>query len=164
MLNTNKAESWVLTEESVFKKTRLSNMSVCMKLSVSVWEAEKASWNQERQENKVQRSRRENKGLKQPHQKGKASRHQTRSMKHAAWSMQWSTKIAARHARYAQSSSLKAKPPDDIEGNIPDWFFSTQLSNETSKPSDGVLVMPIERRGRNLDPKQIPPRDKTYTL
>ena len=50
----------------------------------------------------------------------------------------------------------------NIERNIPDWVFPTQQSLPTryqSRP-DSVLVMPIEGRGRHLDPKQIPPKDR----
>ena len=48
-------------------------VSVCKKLSMSVWEAEIASWNQECQEIKVQWSRRENWGCAcSPDQQGKA--------------------------------------------------------------------------------------------
>jgi hypothetical protein len=44
---------------------------------------------------------------------------------------------------------------DDIERNIPDWVFPTKQNLPTRRQShpDGVLVMPIERRGRHLDPK-----------
>jgi hypothetical protein len=51
---------------------------------------------------------------------------------------------------------------DDIERNIPDWVFPTQQNlpiRHQSRP-DGVLIMPIEGRGRHLDPKQIPPEDR----
>ena len=52
-------------------------------------------------------------------------------------------------------SDLNTEPPDDIERNIPDWVFLTQQNLPTRHQSrpDGVLVMPIERRGRHLDPK-----------
>jgi len=58
-------------------------------------------------------------------------------------------------------SDLNTEPPDDIERNIPDWVFPTQQNLPTRHQSrpDGVLVMPIEGRGRHLDPKQIPPKD-----
>ena len=56
---------------------------------------------------------------------------------------------------------LNIEPPDDNERNIPDWVFPTQQNLPTRHQSrpDGVLVMPIEGRGRHLDPKQIPPKD-----
>jgi len=56
--------------------------------------------------------------------------------------------------------------PDDIERNIPDWVFPTQQNLPTRHQSrpDGVLVMPIEGRGRHLDPKQIPPKDRDIHL
>ena len=61
-----------------------------------------------------------------------------------------------------QFSDLNIKPPDDIKRNIPDWVFPTQQNLPTRHQSrpDGVLVMPIEGRGRHLDPKQIPPKDR----
>jgi len=57
---------------------------------------------------------------------------------------------------------LNIEPPDDIERKIPDWVFPTQQNLPTRHQScpDGVLVMPIEGRGRHLDPKQIPPKDR----
>ena len=63
-------------------------------------------------------------------------------------------------------SDLNIEPPDDIERNIPDWVFPTQQNLPTRHQSrpDGVLVMPIEGRGRHLDPKQIPPKDKDIHL
>jgi hypothetical protein len=59
-------------------------------------------------------------------------------------------------------SDLNIEPPIDIERNIPDWVFPTQQNLPTRHQSrpDGVLVTPIEGRGRQLDPKQIPTRDK----
>ena len=56
--------------------------------------------------------------------------------------------------------------PDDIERDIPDWVFLTQQTLPTryqSRP-DGVLVMPIEGRGRHLDPKRIPSKDRDIHL
>jgi hypothetical protein len=63
-------------------------------------------------------------------------------------------------------SALSFEPPDDIKRNSSDWVAPAQLNSPTKHQSrpDGVLVMPIERRGRNLDPKQIPPRDKDIHL
>jgi len=55
---------------------------------------------------------------------------------------------------------------DDIERNIPDWVFPTQQNFPTrhqSRPDD-VLVMPIEGRGRHLDSKQNPTRDRDIHL
>jgi len=50
-----------------------------------------------------------------------------------------------------------------MKRNIPDdWVFPTQQNlpiRFQSRP-DGVLVVPIEGRGRHLDPKQIPTRDR----
>jgi hypothetical protein len=63
-------------------------------------------------------------------------------------------------------SDLNIEPPDDIERNIPEWVFPTQQNLPTrhrSRP-DGVLVMPIKGRGRYLDPKQIPPKDRDIHL
>ena len=60
-------------------------------------------------------------------------------------------------------SYLNTEPPDEIERNIPDWVFPTQQNIPTRHQScpDGMLVMPIEGRGRHLlDPKQIPTRDR----
>jgi len=56
--------------------------------------------------------------------------------------------------------------PDDIDRNIPDWVFPTQQNLPTRHQShpDGVLDMPIEGRGRHLDPKQIPTRDRNIHL
>ena len=64
------------------------------------------------------------------------------------------------------SADLNTEPPDDIERSIPDWVFPTQQKLPTRHQSlpDGVLVMPIEGRGRHLDPKQIPIRDKDIHL
>ena len=59
-------------------------------------------------------------------------------------------------------SDLNIEPPDDIKRNIPDWVFPSQQNlpaTHQSRP-DGVFVMPIEERGRHLDPKQIPIRDR----
>ena len=55
---------------------------------------------------------------------------------------------------------------DDIERNIPDWVFPTQqnLPTRHQRHPDGALVMPIERRGRHLDPKQTPTRDRNIHL
>ena len=63
-------------------------------------------------------------------------------------------------------SFILSPPPDDIERNIPDWVFPTQQNLPTTHQSlpDGVLVMPIEGRGRHLDPKQIPIRGKDIHL
>jgi len=63
-------------------------------------------------------------------------------------------------------SDLNIEPPDDMERNIPDWIFPTQQNLPTRHQShpDGVLVMPIEGRGRHLDPKQIPPKDRDIHL
>jgi len=63
-------------------------------------------------------------------------------------------------------SDPNIKPPDDIERNIPDWVFPTQQKFHTRHQSrpDGVLVMPIEVRGRYLDPKQIPSKDRDMHL
>jgi hypothetical protein len=63
-------------------------------------------------------------------------------------------------------SDLNIELPDDIERNIPDWVFPTQqnLPNRHQSRPDGVLVMPIEGRGRHLDPKQIPPKDRDIHL
>jgi hypothetical protein len=64
-------------------------------------------------------------------------------------------------------SGLNNEPTDDIERNIPDWVFPTQqnLPSRHQSCPDGVLVMPIEGKGRHLDPKQIPPqRIETYIL
>ena len=65
-----------------------------------------------------------------------------------------------------QFSDLNIKPPDDIKRNIPDWVFPTQQKLPTRHQSrpDGVLVMPIEGRGRHLDPKQIPPKNRDIHL
>jgi len=55
---------------------------------------------------------------------------------------------------------------DDTERNIPDWVFPTQQilpTRHQSRP-DGMLVMPIEGRGRYLDPKQISPTDRDIHL
>ena len=62
-------------------------------------------------------------------------------------------------------SDLNMEPPDDIERNIPDWVFPTQQNLPTRHQSrpDGVLVMPIEGRGRHLDPKQNPPKGQRHT-
>ena len=63
-------------------------------------------------------------------------------------------------------SDLNNEPPDDIKRNIPDWVFPTQQNlppRHQSRPG-GVLVMPIEGRGRHLDPKQIPPKDRDIHL
>jgi hypothetical protein len=54
-------------------------------------------------------------------------------------------------------SNLNIEPPDDIERNIPDWVFPTRQNlppRHKSRPG-GVLVMPIEGRGRHLNPKKI---------
>ena len=58
------------------------------------------------------------------------------------------------------------KPPDDIERNFPDWVFPTQqiLPTRYQSRPDSLLVMPIEGRGRHLDPKQIPTRDRDIHL
>ena len=64
-------------------------------------------------------------------------------------------------------SDLNIEPPDDIERNLPDWVFPTQQNlphNIHQSRPDGVLVMPIEGRGRHLDPKQIPTRDRDIHL
>ena len=63
-------------------------------------------------------------------------------------------------------SDFNIEPPDDIERNIPVWVFPTQQNLPTSHQSrpDGVLVMPIEGRGRHLDHKQIPTRDRDIHL
>ena len=63
-------------------------------------------------------------------------------------------------------SDLNIDPPDEIEKNIPDWVFPTQQNLPTRHQSrpDGVLVMPIEGRGRHLDPKQIPLKDRDIHL
>jgi len=63
-------------------------------------------------------------------------------------------------------SDFNIEPPDDIERNIPVWVFPTQQNLPTSHQSrpDGVLVMPIEGRGRHLDPKRIPFRDRDKHL
>ena len=63
-------------------------------------------------------------------------------------------------------SDLNIEPPDDIERNNPDWVFPTQQNLPTRHQSrpDGVLVMHIEGRGRHLDPKQIPPKDRDIHL
>jgi len=64
-------------------------------------------------------------------------------------------------------SDLNIEPPDDIERNLPDWVFPTQQNlphNIHQSRPDGVLVMPIEGRGRHLDPKQIPPKDRDIHL
>jgi hypothetical protein len=73
-------------------------------------------------------------------------------------------------------SDLNIETPDDIERNIPDWVFPTQQNLPTrhrsffflvgvvtrkSRP-DGVLVMPVEGRGRHLDPKQIPQKGQRH--
>ena len=49
-------------------------------------------------------------------------------------------------------SDLNIEPPDDIERSIPDWVFPTQQNLPTRHQSrpDGMLVMPIEGRGRHL--------------
>jgi len=49
----------------------------------------------------------------------------------------------------------------DNERNIPDWVFPTQQNFPARRQSrpNGVLVMPIEGRGRCLGLKQIPTRD-----
>jgi hypothetical protein len=61
---------------------------------------------------------------------------------------------------------LNIEPPDDNERNIPDWVFPTQQNLPTRHQSrpDGVLVMPIEGRGRHLDPKQTPPKYRDMHL
>jgi hypothetical protein len=61
---------------------------------------------------------------------------------------------------------LNIEPPDVIKRNIPDWVFPTQQNLPTRHQSrtDGVLVMPIEGRGRHLDPRQIPPMDRNIHL
>ena len=63
-------------------------------------------------------------------------------------------------------SDLNIELPDDIERNISDWVFPTQQNLPTRHQSrpDGVLIMPIEGRGRYLDPKQIPHRDRDIHL
>jgi hypothetical protein len=63
-------------------------------------------------------------------------------------------------------SDLSIEPPDDIERNIPDWVFPTQQNLPTRHQSrpDGVLVMPIEGRGRHLIPNRSPKRTETYIL
>jgi hypothetical protein len=63
-------------------------------------------------------------------------------------------------------SDLNIEPPDDKERNIPDWVFPTQqnLPSRLQSRPDGVLVMPIEGRGRHLDPKQIPPKNRDIHL
>ena len=63
-------------------------------------------------------------------------------------------------------SDLNIEPPDDFERNIPDLVFPTQQNLPTRHQSrpEGVLVMPIEGRGRHLDPKQIPPKDRDIHL
>ena len=60
----------------------------------------------------MQRSRREDKGHKQPQSAGKCkAKHVAPSTEHEACSLKHarSTKVAARHARNAQSSSLALK-------------------------------------------------------
>jgi hypothetical protein len=61
---------------------------------------------------------------------------------------------------------LSIEPPDDIERHFPDWVFPLQQNLPTRHQSrpDGVLVMPIEGRGRYLDSKQISPRDRDIHL
>jgi hypothetical protein len=63
-------------------------------------------------------------------------------------------------------SDLNIEPPDDFERNIPDLVFPTQQNLPTRHQSrpEGVLVMPIEGRGRHLDLKQIPPKDTDIPL
>ena len=63
-------------------------------------------------------------------------------------------------------SDPNIEPPDDIERNVPNWVFLTQQNFPTRHQSrpDGVLVTPIEGRGRQLDPKQIPTRDTDIHL
>ena len=63
-------------------------------------------------------------------------------------------------------SDLNIEHLDDMERNIPDWVFPTQQNLPTRHQSrpDGVFVMPIEERGRHLDPKQIPPKDRDIHL
>ena len=65
-----------------------------------------------------------------------------------------------------KASDLNIKPPNDIKRNIPDWVSPTQQNLTTRHQSrpDGVLVMPIEGRGRHLDPKEIPTRDRDIHL
>jgi hypothetical protein len=52
------------------------------------------------------------------------------------------------------------------ERNIPDWVFPTQQNLPTRHQSrpDGMLGMHIEGRGRHLDLKQIPPKDRDIHL
>jgi hypothetical protein len=63
-------------------------------------------------------------------------------------------------------SELNIEPPDDIERNISDWFFQTRQNLPTRHQSrpNGVLVTPIEGRGRHLDRKQMPPKDRDIHL
>ena len=82
----------------------------------------------------------------------------------ASWAQQLSQCMDACYSE--KLSDLNIESPDDIERNIPDWVFPTQQnlpSRQQSRP-DGVLVMPIEGRGRHLDPKQIPPKDRDIHL
>jgi hypothetical protein len=60
-----------------------------------------------------------------------------------------------------KQSNLNIESPDDMERNIPDCFFPIQQNFPTRHQNrpDGVLFMPIEGRGRNLDPKQISTMD-----
>jgi len=43
-------------------------------------------------------------------------------------------------------------------------FSQQNLPTRHQSRPDGVLVMPIEKRGRHLDPKQIPPKDRDIHL
>jgi hypothetical protein len=53
--------------------------------------------------------------------------------------------------------------PDDIERKIPGGF-SQNKTYQLDIKAVLMLIMPIEGRGRDLDPKQIPPRDKDIHL
>jgi len=78
----------------------------------------------------------------------------------------WAQQLLQWLATVKSYLNLDTEHPDDIERNIPDWVFPTQQNLPTTHQSlpDGVLVMPIEGRGRHLDPKQIPIRGKDIHL
>jgi hypothetical protein len=63
-------------------------------------------------------------------------------------------------------SDLNIEPPDDIERTFLTGFSPTQQNLPTRHQSrpDGVFGMPIEGRGRHLDPKQVPPKNKGIHL
>ena len=63
------------------------------------------------------------------------------------------------------ASDPNIKPPDDIERNISEWVFPTQQNLPTRHQSrlNGVLVMPIQGRGRSFGPQTDSPKGQRRT-